>query len=292
MVVLVEGFWGEGKLLTEPVVNPEIRGDVPDEEVGPAEVLANLIQSSADNEQTQITQHNEVRVLGIIQRAARVEVVDTTEETILVALAAAVALTLMLVVTGDVGQEVCGPATELLIEQVERSGQRSLLSQLIQLMDHLADSGSIGLTSLGNKDHVALHMTGGLVVLAVGDFPGEVRNHQQRVADPADGVVQYLAGGERLVAALVSQNPQTSAKQTLHKGVCGPETSSYGRGGNVLRGDEVVGEVEDGGQGDHVADDIIQTGGGRPLEAVLGNGLVDISDGVVWDLEGVAIRVD
>jgi hypothetical protein len=227
------------------VVHPEVGCKVPNEEVGPAEVLADLIQSSSDNQQSQIAQGNQVSVLGIIERAARVEVVDTAKETIFVTIAPPVALTLMLVVAGDVGEQVCRPAAELLVEKVESGGNGCLLGQLVELVNHLADSRGVVLAGLGDEDHVTLHVTGGLVVLAMGDLPGEVWNQEQGVTDPANSVVQDLAGRERLMTALMSQNPQTGTEQPLHEGVCSPETSSYGCGGDILGSDEAVGEVED-----------------------------------------------
>lgn len=274
------------------MVHPEIRQDVPDQEVGPAEVLADLVKGSSNDEQTEVTQENEVRVLGIVQWAARIEMVDATEESIFVPLAATVALTLVLVVTSDVGQQVHGPAAKLLVEEVESGGQRRLLGQFVQLMNHLANSGSICFTSLGYEHHVTLHMARGLVMLAMGNLPGEIGHHEQRVADPSDGVVQDFAGREGLVTAFMGQNPHTRAEKALNEGVHPPETSSYGCGGDVLGSDEAVGQVEDGSQRHHIAGDIIQASSSRPLEAVLWNGLVDVANGVVWDLEGIAIRVN
>jgi len=135
-------------------------------------------------------------------------------------------------------------------------------------------------------------VTGGLVVLAVGDFPRKVGDEKSRVASPADGVVEGLGGGEGLVTALVGENPETSAKETLQEGVESPQTSSHGLGSDGLGSDEVVEDVKGGGEEGDVAGDIVKTGGGGTLEAVLGDSIVNLLDCVVWDLELVAVGVE
>lgn len=89
------------------------------------------------------------------------------------------------------------------------------------VQQHAALSGVL-LTSAGHEDHVALHVARGLVVLAVADLPAEVRDEQSGVQEPADGVIERLAGREGLMAALVCNHPQTGAEQALGKGVPGP----------------------------------------------------------------------
>ena len=51
-------------------------------------------------------------------------------------------------------------------------------------------------------------------------------------------------------------------------------------------------KVKDGSQDGHVTEDIIQTGGGRAVEAVSGNGIANLLHGVVRDLELVAIGIE
>lgn len=130
----------------------------------------------------------------LVQGAGGVEVVDTAEQAVLLALALALDLALVVVVAGDVSHEVHGPSTELLADGVEQGVDGSLVSQLGDLVDRLADTGGVDLAGLGYEDHVALHVAGGLVVLAVGDLPGEVGNEEERVADPADSVIEHLGG--------------------------------------------------------------------------------------------------
>ena len=128
-------------------------------------------------------------------------------------------------------------------------------------------------------------------MLAVGDLPGEVGNEQERVADPANGVIQNLGGGEGLVAALVGQHPHSGADKTLHNGVQGPKGHAGRQEGHGLRGDIVVEEVENRGQDSDVPEDIVQTSGSGAVEAVSGNGIADLLDGIVWDLELVSVGV-
>lgn len=54
---------------------------------------------------------------------------------------------------------------------MDEGGNWSLLGQLVELMDELSDTGSIVLTSLGNENHITVHVSSRLVVLAVGDLP-------------------------------------------------------------------------------------------------------------------------
>lgn len=77
-----------------------------------------------------------------------------------------------------------------------------------------------------------------------------VRNEEDRVQEPADSVVDGLAGTVALMTALMRNDPDTGEDQTLRKGVSGPERKSRNR---VLpRGREVwcqggrLGKVERG----------------------------------------------
>lgn len=110
--------------------------------------------------------------------------------------------------------------------------------------------------------------------------------------DPADGVVEGLGGRESLVTTLVGNDPEAGSEQALEDGVESPEASSNGGRGNVLGSNEVVAEDEGGSDADNVAGDVVETSGSRALEAVGGDGLTDLLDGVVGDLELVAVRVE
>jgi hypothetical protein len=107
---------------------------------------------------------------------------------------------------------------------MKKSGDRGFLGQLMELMSEFSDASSVKLTSLWDENHIALDVSSGLVVLAVGDFPREVRDEKSRVEDPANSVVQNLGRRESLMAALVRQDPDTGSKKTLKKSISGPKT--------------------------------------------------------------------
>lgn len=159
-------------------------------------------------------------------------------------------------------------------------------------MDGPANARGILGASLGDEDHVTGDVTGGLVVLSVGDLPREVRDEQSRVTDPTNGVVQLLRRREGLVTALVSQNPDTGTEETLENGVQPPQSKPQRVGRHVLGGHKVLEDIEDGGEGDHIPDHIGQTSDGGALEAVSRDSITDLLDGVVGDLKLVAIGVD
>ena len=198
--------------LTEPVVYPQIWDEIPNEEVLEAIGSANPGEDASRDNKTQIAQEDQMLILPLIQRAGREEVVDTTGEAIPLSLTLTLALALMAVVAGHVGNQVQGPAGKLLANHVSSGVEWGLVHQLRKLVNCLSEASSINLPGLRNEHHITLHVAGCLVVLAVRDLPGEVRNQQRRVQDPADGVVDRLGGRERLMAALVRQNPQTGTE--------------------------------------------------------------------------------
>lgn len=273
------------------MVDPEVRDAVPHQKVQPSIGGADIVQTSAGEEETEVTQDNQLGILGLVQRAGGVEVVDTTTPAVLLALATALRLLLVVVVASHVSDQVQQPAEQLLADHVGGSRNGSLLNELAELVDGLADAGSIVLAGLGDEDHITGKVTGGLVVLAVGDLPREVRDQQKGMADPADSVVQDLGGREGLVTTLVGQDPDTGTDETLDDGVQGPQSHTSRHEGNSLRGDIVVEEVEDGGQDSHVTEDIVQASHGGAVEAVSGNGIANLLDGEVGDLELVTIGV-
>lgn len=94
------------------------------------------------------------------------------------------------------------------------------------------------------------------------------------------------------MAALVGKNPQTSAEEALQDSVQGPKTSAERHVGDRLGSHVVVEHVEGSGERGEVAGDVAQTTHGRALEAVLGDGIAQLLNGVVGDLELVAVCVE
>jgi len=156
---------------TKPVVHPEVRGKIPDGHAGETVGFGEHNENTDSDSKTDITEEDELGVLGLVKRTAWVEVVDTSEEPVDLALPATLKLTLVVIVTGDIAKEIHGPAQELLSDGVDQGCNWGLFSQLVQFVDHFPDTSGINLASLGNEDHVTLHISGGLVMLAVGDFP-------------------------------------------------------------------------------------------------------------------------
>lgn len=273
------------------MVHPHVGKTVPNQQVEPAEVGTDVVQSATGKEETEVGESDQLGVLGLVQRAGGVEVVDTTAPAVGLALAAALGLAGMVVVTGDVVKKVHGPAKQLLGNEVASSEDGGLLKQLTELVQGLAHTGSVLLTGLRDEHHVTGDVTGGLVVLAVGDLPREVGDQQERVTDPANGVVQGLGRREGLVTALVGQDPETGTDETLNNGVDSPKGNASRQQRNGLGSNIVVEEVEDRGQNGHVPEDVVETGSRRTVEAVSGNSIADLLDGVVGNLELVAVGI-
>lgn len=273
------------------MVNPEVGNKVPDGHVVETELLDEEVQSSGHQTDTNIAQDDELSVTVLVQRAARVEVVDTTAEAVMLALAATLALALVVVVAGNVGEEVVGPANKLLEDEHKKSESGGLLSKMSELVGHLSETSSLLLAGSGNENHVTLHVASGLVVLSVRDLPAEVGDKEGRVKNPASNVVDDARIGESTVTTLMGNDPETGTEKTLKNGVYGPQTSAGGGRGDVFGGHEVVPDAESGGQEDNVAEDIGVSLESGSLEAVLRDGIVNVLDGKVGDLELVAVGV-
>jgi hypothetical protein len=80
-------------------------------------------------------------------------------------------------------------------------------------------------------------VSGGGVVTAVRDPPGVVRHEDKRVEHETDSVVDALRGRERLVTALVAENPDAGTDET-RSDLVGEE--ERGSGGPVRRRGEVA----------------------------------------------------
>lgn len=75
---------------------------------------------------------------------------------------------------------------------MDGSGDGSLLGKLVELVHGPADSRCVDFTSLGDENHVTVHVARGLVVLAVRNFPRKVRDEESRVQNPTDSVIDGL----------------------------------------------------------------------------------------------------
>lgn len=116
------------------MVNPEVREEVPDEQVAPAELVTENYESRDSNGQTDIAQEDQLGIPGFVQWAGGVEMVNTAEPAVLLALSATLALAFVVVVSGNVGHQVVGPADELLSEEVDEGDDRRLLTELTKFV--------------------------------------------------------------------------------------------------------------------------------------------------------------
>lgn len=112
------------------------------------------------------------------------------------------------------------------------------------------------------------------------------------MADPTDSVIQPLGRRERLVTTFMSQNPDTGTEETLKNSVQPPQSKPERVRRHVLGGHKVLKDIEDGGDDGDIPGHIGQTLDGRALEAVGRDSIPDLLDGVVGDLELIAIGVD
>ena len=278
--------------LTEPVVDPQIGEEVPHRHVRPAESLSEEEEGRGGDGNADVAHHDQPGVAVLIQRAAGVEVVYAAAEAVPLALATTLALALVEVVARHVGEEVVGPADDLLADEVDEGGNGRLLGQLVELVNETAHPSGLLLAGARDEDHVALDVACRLVVLGVAELPAEVGDEESRVQDPADNVVEALRGREGAMAALMGKNPETGSEEALEEGVRTPEDDAGRLGGDEFGSDIVVPEVKGGGEEDHVAEDIAHAADVGPLKAVLGDGVADVLDGVVGHLELVAVRVN
>lgn len=252
-------LWRNWKFLTEPVIDPKVWHEVPNKHVAGAKGLGQIDERTDRDGQTQITQHNQFGILGLKERARRVEVVDTTDKSVLLALAPALSLALVEVVASDISHEVVGPTNQLLAYKVNEGHDGCFFAKLAKLVDHSAESGSLLLAGAWDEHHVSLHVARCLVVLAVRNLPAEVRNEEGRMQDPSDSVVEDLGCAEGLVTTFVSQNPNTSGEKTLHDAIQPPECHTDRGLRNVLWRHVVMEQVERGSEENNVTEDIVES---------------------------------
>lgn len=302
----------------EPVVAPEVGDDVVTEDVRKATLGEHAPggESAESSSDTNVRDDDLVAVTLVKDDGIGVEVVGELG---------------VVELTRSVAEEVQRPAEELLNEDVGQVVEGSILENLgkplapgllnLRGTDLLLDgvfivgvvsrfgSGLKGetatlLTGTGNEDLVTGQVTGGGVVAGVRDSPRVVRNEKGRVKNPADGVVEGLAGAEALVTALVSNDPDTGEDHTLENPVGGPggETSKslLSAERNIRR--ESVGLEAGEGAGDSgvnvasgqakssnhgkVAKHVGERFESRSLKAVSGDGREKVLDGVVGNIEG------
>ena len=93
------------------------------------------------------------------------------------------------------------------------------------------------------------------------------------------------------MATFVSQDPQTSGEQALHKSIKAPEGIADGFAWNCFRGYEIVEYIEGNGQAEDVPKNVAETSQAGSFEAMGWDSVSDVLDGEVWKLEFIPIGV-
>ena len=154
------------------MIHPQIRTNVPDGDVGQTPNLNSLVKEVHSHSNADIAQQNPLSITALVQRAARVEMIDTTEPSIPLSNSTTLRLALVAGVSGNVVDKVQRPSQKLLTDKVHQGCNRSLLGQLNDVMANATGvAARVLLTRLGNKNHVTLKMSGCLMVLSVGNLP-------------------------------------------------------------------------------------------------------------------------
>lgn len=278
----------------EPVVNPKVGNTIPKENVEGSKLLGSGIQRVSHQGNSDVGQNNQLGILGLVQRRGRVEVRNSSKVSVLLSNSTSLLLAVVVVVSGNVGEEVKNPSNELLGDRVGEGSDGSLLGELGNIVrDSSSVTTEVLSAGLGNEDHVLLQVSGGVVVLSVGNLPGEVGNQQRAVKDPSNGVVENLGLREGLVTTLVSENPDSSSEKSLGESIDSPGgTANESRLASDGGDDVVLHSPEGSGEKSKVAGDVGKRADSRALEAVLGNGITNVLDGEVGDLELVSVGVE
>jgi hypothetical protein len=129
--------------LTEPVVNPEIRNYVPNEQAVPSPVLVHPVKGTESDRNAEIAEEDETLLLLLVQGAGRPEVVYATKESVHRSFALTLRLSLVVVMASDIGEEVELPASKLLSDHVDERSHWGLLCQLVDLMQQTAGTSRV-----------------------------------------------------------------------------------------------------------------------------------------------------
>lgn len=277
--------------LTQPVIDPEVRQDIPHRQIRPPIVVSNQKEHPRDNRETQVTEQDQFTVLDLVQRTRRIEMVHSSSKTVSFALPPSFRLSFMTVVAGHIHEQVQGPSHELLSYHRDGGRNRRFFRELRQLVRVISHSGRVHLSSFGDEHHVAFQMPGGLVMFAVGDLPGEIWDEQCRMAYPTDRIVERFEWGEGLMTALMSHHPQSGAKESLHERVEAPQNGTQRDGRDIDRDEIGVKEIKGRGKRANISGDIPQATRCGTLETVCWDDVPDLLDGEIGDLKFVSICV-
>lgn len=114
----------------KPVVNPEVREEVPDEHVGETKLPGEEGETSGGQDDANVAHNDELCIPVLVKRTARIEMVDTTTEAVSLALSTALTLTLVVIMASDVSEKVVGPSNELLADEHHEAEDGCLFGEL------------------------------------------------------------------------------------------------------------------------------------------------------------------
>jgi hypothetical protein len=128
------------------------------------------------------------------------------------------------------------------------------------------------------------------MVLRVADAPAVKGYEEEGVHDQAHCPVEFLGFGESAVATFVCEDPDAGEDEALHCGVGGPGCESEVRVGEEW--DVGDGKVDEGAEVEVIAYDVGHAAEDGGLEAVGGDGVVDLLHGEGREFEDIAIKID
>lgn len=251
------------------MVNPEVGDEVEVENSGNADLLGSKVQSGTHESKADVGDEDEDGLVRSEDSAGGLEVADAEP-------AGETALGLPLLATlarAGVEEEVYLPSEKLVEDELDGLGNGGILDKLSDVHAGNAERHRRLGRSAGHKGHVEVHVASEAVVSVVRVLPAEVGDHEERVKEPASHVVELAVEREGTVTALVTENPDTGAEETLNKAVGHPS----GDAEVLILNARDVGQSSPDEGADHgeVADDIVVRGDERGLEAVGGDGILD-----------------
>lgn len=235
------------------MVHPEVRKTVEESSVPATQELRNVEKNGENNGDSDVAHGNQRSLTAGEHICVRVEV-----KLLRGGRFRAVAPDQALDTGTSVDKNVRGPANKL----VEKKGSESDNGRVSGgVVDELGNNAGLGLDLLlvlvlagGDENGVALHVVVEAVVTSVGELPAEEGHQKGAVEEPAGDGVDGEVGGERVVAALVRQDPDTGEEQSLDETVDGPERDLHAQRGVHLG--EKGGGVEERANDDEIPDNV------------------------------------
>lgn len=203
--------------LTDPVVHPQVRQSVCQQNSPASHALRSQVQRTHGNEKTKVAQRNERCFRRSEDMGSGVQVALLVRRRF-----GAVALGQTLHTRTSIHQDVRRPAKHLVEDEGSNGDNRGVGSCVVH--DLLQNCGvSLGLRlAVRYEDGVFLHVVVVAVMTCMAEFPAEERNHQHAVQEPASYSVDGEVSREGVVAAVMGEDPETSEKTTLDEAVKGP----------------------------------------------------------------------